>query len=286
MGFFYFLGRGKFYLHVVIAVLLSAFILWIAILALNFYTRHGKVYLVPDFTDATVQELKDNGYDDYFDLLVIDSVYDKRHKPGAIVLQNPEPGSRVKRGRHVYLTVVARLPEKVTMPNLRNLSLRQALVQLESKGLKAGHLEFVDYSYRNAVIDQLWNDEPVESGTELTKGTVIDLVVGNGESSNGVKMPFLMGKKPDEARYRLHEASLNVGEEYFLDGNDTVHARVFKTEPDYRDVDEIPLGTAVNLWYRSDELFDFDSYIKELLSDTIANDTTNVSTENEIDEDF
>ncbi len=286
MGFFYFLGKGRFYLHLLIAVLLSAFILWITILALNIYTRHGKVYLVPDFTNATVQELKDKGYADYFDLLVIDSVYDKRHQPGAIVMQNPAPGAKVKQGRHIYLTVVARLPEKVVMPNLRNLSLRQALVQLESKGLKAGYLEFVDYSYRNAVIDQLWNGEPVEAGTELTKGTVIDLVVGNGDNETGIKMPFLIGKKPEEARYRLHEASLNIGEEYFLDGNDTAHARVFKTEPDFKKDGELPLGTQVNLWYRSDELFDFDNYIKELLTDTTASDTTNIKTEHEIDENF
>ncbi len=286
MGFFYFLGKGKFYLHLLIAIALSIFLLWLAIMALDIYTRHGKVYLVPDFTGKTVKQLKQNGYTDYFDLIVIDSVYDTHHKKGSIVLQNPYAGSKVKRGRHVYLTVVAQVPEKIEMPNLRNLSLRQAIVKLESNGLIAGHLEFIDYSYRNAVIDQLLHGQPVESGTELPKGTVIDLVVGNGDSNVGVKMPFLIGNKPNEAHNALHFASLNVGEEYFLDENDTVHARVYKTVPDIKDAYDLPLGKTVNIWYRSDKLFDFDSYIKELLSDTIQSDTNTINKENEINEGF
>lgn len=286
MGFFYFLGKGKFYLHLLIAIVLSLFLLWLAILALNLYTRHGKVYLVPDFSGKTIEQLKEKGYEEYFDLIPIDSVYDTHHKRGSIVMQNPEAGSKVKQGRHVYLTVVAQMPEKVKMPNLKNLSLRQALVKLEGEGLISGPLEFIDYAYRNAVIDQLLNDEPIETGTEIPKGSTIKLVVGNGESNVGIQMPFVIGKKPLEAHNALHFASLNVGEEYFLDGNDSTHARVFKTEPDIKEADDLPLGTAINLWYRSDQLFDFKTYIKDLLSDTLAGDTNTINRENKTDEDY
>ncbi len=275
MGFFYFLGKKKFYLHLLIAIVVTVIIFWATLEALSVYTRHGEVYLVPDFSGKTVKELQEKGYNEYFDLLVIDSVYDRHNNKGDIVLQNPASGSKVKKGRHVYLTVVAQAPEKVTMPNLRNLSLRQALVTLDGKGLRVGKLEFVDYFARNAVVDQLLSGEPVETGTELPIGTVIDLVVGIGKSKVGVNIPFLIGKKSIDARGELHFASLNVGKEYFLDGNDTTHARVFKTEPTFTKNEEVPLGTAINLWYRSDQLFDFDAYIRQLLSDTLQGDTTN-----------
>ncbi len=286
MSFFYFLKKGKFYLHLLIAIVLSVFLFWVAIMALNVYTRHGKVYLVPDFTGQTLQQLKENGYDDYFDLIVIDSVYDNKREKGSIVLQNPEQGAKVKRGRHIYLTVVAQMPEKVIMPNLKQLSVRQAIVKLKTNGLLLGRLNYIDADYRNSVIEQYINDEPVEPGTEITKGTVVDLDVANGLSDAGVKMPFLAGKTVNEAHDMLHAASLNVGEEYFIDDKDLGNARVFKTEPDFKTEEDLPIGSNVNIWYRSDQLFDFDAYIKELTTDTINADTNAVINENEIDENF
>jgi beta-lactam-binding protein with PASTA domain len=286
MGFFYFLKKGKFYLHLLIAIVLSVFLLWVAIMALDIYTRHGKVYLIPDFTGQTLEQLKENGYDEYFDLIVIDSVYDNKREKGSVVLQNPAEGAKVKKGRHVYLTVVAQMPEKVIMPNLKQLSVRQAIVKLKTNGLVPGRLNYTDADYRNSVIEQYINDEPVEPGTEITKGTVVDLDVANGLSDAGVKMPFLIGKTVDEAHDMLHTASLNVGEEYFLDEKDLGNARVFKTDPEFNTKDELPIGSNVNIWYRSDQLFDFDAYIKELTTDTINADTNAVINENEIDEDF
>ncbi len=286
MGFFYFLKKGKFYLHLLIAMALSLFLFWLAIMALDIYTRHGKVYLVPDFTGKTIEQLKENGYDEYFDLIVIDSVYDNKREKGSIVLQNPEQGSKVKKGRHIYLTVVAQMPEKVIMPNLKQLSVRQAIVKLKTNGLITGRLNYIDADYRNSVIEQYINDEPVEPGTEITKGTVVDLDVANGLSDAGVKMPFLAGKTVTEAHDALHTASLNVGDEYFIDDKNLGNARVFKTEPDFTTDDDLPIGSNVNIWYRSDQLFDFDQYIKELTTDTINADTNAVINENEIDENF
>jgi len=130
--------------------------------SLDYYTQHGKVYLVPDFYGKTVDQLIENHYEEYFDLLVIDSVFDRNNEKGAILMQNPKAGSKVKQGRHIYLTVVAQQPEKTIMPNLKNLSLRQAIVTLEMNKLKVGRLNYVDYFARNAVIDQTINDEIIE----------------------------------------------------------------------------------------------------------------------------
>ena len=269
MGFFYFLGQKKFYLQILISIVLTLVIIWGIFEFLNVFTRHGEVYLVPDFTGQTIPDLKEKDFNQYFDLIVIDSVYDIRHAPGSIVMQNPLPGAKVKKGRHVYLTVVAKKPEMVTMPDLRNLSLRQALVLLEGKGLRVQALQYVDYFAKNAVVDQLLNGEPVEVGTKIPKGIAIGLVVGKGSHPGPVPIPFIIGKKIKEAHEALHYASLNVGHEYFLDGDDTTTARVYKTDPDFISHSIMDMGSPVDIWYRSDKNFDFKEYIHQMLVDTM-----------------
>ncbi len=171
MGFFYFLGKRKFYLHLIIVIGITILLLWLVLKSMDLFTQHGEVYIVPDFDGYTVEQLVEKGYNDYFQFEIIDSVYFKAREKGTVVLQHPLSGSRVKQGRHIYLTIVAEAPEKVHMPNLKNLSLRQALVTLESNNLYVGRLEYVQYFARNAVVDQLIEDEPVEPGTELITGT-------------------------------------------------------------------------------------------------------------------
>jgi hypothetical protein len=71
----------------------------------------------------------------------------------------------------------------------------------------------------------------------------------------------------------LHYAYLNVGKEYFLDGDDTTHARVYKTEPSPLDETMLELGGTVDIWYRSDERFDFNNYLKQYIKDSLTLDT-------------
>ncbi len=245
-------------------------LLWVVVKSMDIFTQHGDVYIVPEFNGYTLSQLTEKGYDEYFIFEVIDSVYFKSKAKGTVVLQHPLSGSRVKQGRHVYLTIVAQSPEKVTMPNLRNLSLRQALVTLESNELLVGHLDYVQYFARNAVVDQLMDDEPVEEGTELNKGSIVDLVLGKGEMTVMVPMPFLIALKQSDVRKKLHLSSLNVGREYFLDDVDTTHARVYKTDPETLTEELLYLGQPVNIWYRSDELIDFKEYLLQFNPDSIA----------------
>jgi beta-lactam-binding protein with PASTA domain len=272
MGFFYFLKKGRFYKHLLIAVVLTIVLLWLSFTVLDFYTRHGDIYIVPDFQGKTMEQISGEGYGDYFVFQVIDSVYDDSKARGAVFMQNPAAGSKVKQGRRMYFTIVASMPEMVTMPNLKNLSLRQALVTLDLNGLQTGKLDYVDYFARNAVIDQMINEEPVEPGTSLRRGTPVDLVVGKGDMKVYVSVPFIIGKTHKEALHDLHYASLNLGDEIYLD-DDKEDARVYRTEPPYLSDDKIDLGTSVKVWYRSPGSFDFESYIKEILSDTVTADT-------------
>lgn len=286
MGFFYFLGRKKFYIHLLIAIVLSLAILWLVLISLDAFTRHGKVFVVPDLYGKSIQELAKNSYDDFFDFQIIDSVFDKKLKKGSIILQNPQAGSKVKKGRHVYLTIVAEMPEIVAMPNLKNLSLRQAMVTLEASELLVGRLEYTDYFARNAIVDQVLNNEPIEPGTELRKGSIIDLIIGEGDMSTNVALPMLIGMPKDEVKKELNYAYLNLGNEYYIDVDDTAQARVYRSDPMPLTNNMLRLGQKVDIWYRSDEKFNFNNYLKQFLPDSIGNDTLQINTNFEYNEDF
>ena len=274
MGFFYFLTRKKFYIHLLIAAVLSLVLLWIALWSLDLFTRHGKVYIVPDFSGQTLEQLYEDDYDDFFELIVIDSVFDRTRPKGSIILQNPYPGAKVKKGRHVYLTIIALTPGRVFMPDLVNLSLRQALVTLEAQELNAGNLNYVDYFARNAIVGQMIDGEPIEPGTELAKGSTIDLEVGKGDMNTSVALPMLISVKKEEVKRKLHYAYLNLGNEYYIDVVDSSRARVYRTNPPPLTDKPLRLGQKVDVWYRSDENFDFEAYLKQFLPDSTVADTS------------
>jgi beta-lactam-binding protein with PASTA domain len=227
---------------------------------------------MPDFKGSTLLEVKDKDFDEIFDFIVIDSVFDNSQLPGTIMLQNPAAGSKVKKGRNVYITTVAILPEMTTMPDLKDLTLRQALTMLRSNGLGIRTLIFEPYLAEDAVIGQYFNEDTLEAGTEIEKGSELDLVLGRGRNLP-VPLPFLIGLDRKSASERILLSSFNVGREYFMDKENSGTMRVYRQEPEWDDDGRYYRGDYLNVWYRSDKFFDFDSLIMTMIPDTAAMDT-------------
>lgn len=253
----------KLLIHLTLIIVITVAIVFTLLSMLDRYTRHGQVFVTPDFTGLNHMEVIQN-YGETFNFVVADSIYDRSLPYGSVLQQDPLPGSKVKQGRNVYFIIVARQPEKISMPNLANLSIRQAIVSLEAAGLETGDLTFVDHFARNAVVEQLVMGEPVEPGTLLFRGTKVELVLGNGGQLLNVNFPMIYGKKVNEARQMLKISTLNLGNEYFLDG-DTLNSRVYKVEPYFEPGDEIAPATYISLWYRSESVIDFDTFINDSL---------------------
>ena len=85
------------------------------------------------------------------------------------------------------------VPEKTTMPDLRDLTLRQAQTMLESAGLKLGKLIYIRSFDEDAVHNQLFEGKMISAGTMLNKGSVISLTVGMGAKSSEMKLDSLKG---------------------------------------------------------------------------------------------
>ena len=270
MGKFQFLKQKKFYINILIIILLSFILLWLTIKLLNVYTRHGKVYDMPDFCGKTIEEVKQE-YGNNYHYILIDSIYSKTERPGSIVQQDPLPNAKVKRGRNVYYIIVAKTPEKTTMPNLNNLSLRQALVLLESNGLMVKELIYVQHFARNAIKEQRYQDKVIKPGTELIKGSKVTLYVGRGTDNRNVSIPNLYGKPASEVQRLLNMNGLNLGNETYDDHDSIQYMKVYKTDPSQSKRSVSP-GTFVNVWYRSSKRFDFEKERNAiLLEDSIQN---------------
>ena len=263
MKAFKFLTKGAFYLNLLIIIALVIIIIEVAFFSLKGYTRHGEEILVPDFIGLNCDSIIES-YGDDFHFIMLDSVYTKTLSEGSFYQQDPLPNSKVKKGRNLYFVKVSEAPEKVAMPNLRNLSLRQAMVLLKANGLKVAELEFVDHFAKNAVVDQMFNDEIIEPGSEIIKGSELKLLVGYGRDDKKTHLPNLLTMKKESVKSSIIEASLNLGDEIFEDNDKDENYRVYKMEPAYNIETLVMLGSKVNVWYRSANKFDFDSYGREL----------------------
>ena len=180
MDFFRFLASRRFLKHLAGVIVAGAAVIWLILIILKFYTRHNDYYSVPDFTGQTLEQV--TASDDYrkFGFEVVDSVFDNTRAKGTILHQDPYPDSKVKEGRMIYLTIVSFLPEKTTLPDLKNLSLRQAVGTLQSLGLKVGKILSIPAFDDDAVQQQMFEGKVIAPGTRIDKGSRIDLTVGMG----------------------------------------------------------------------------------------------------------
>ena len=229
-----------------------------AIVFLNVVTLHNKTIAVPDFTNMTVDEARDVASQAGMRVEVTDSVFAKRMKRGAIRDQNPSPGSEVKKGRRISLTINAVNAKKVTMPNLVSLSLRQAIAELQSRGLTVGKLIYVKDIATNNVIRQLSRNREIEPGTLVETETVIDLVVGlNPDTDNVTYVPDVVGRRYINAVDAVRKQSLNIKslkfDETVKTYDDRLSAVVYRQIPAVEDSVTVRMGDEVTLYFTLDQ---------------------------------
>lgn len=272
-GFLQFLFSRKFFIQLALSFGILLVLFFVLKWYLSSFTSHGEELVLPDFSGYTMHELDSIGYTDAYDFFVIDSLYDDDNRKGAIVMQNPLPATDVKKGRNVYFTIVASTPEMVIMPDLKDLTLRQAVNILESNFLKTGKLMYQPSFDKNAVLEQFFNSDTVFPGDTLIKGSVIDLVIGSGDRNYKIPVPFLIGLSREEAIYELNIASFNLGNEFYIDSVQDEFTRVYMQDPLWDSELSFYPGDSVHLWYRSDTAFDFDRYMIQFLPDSLKPDS-------------
>lgn len=246
-----FLRSRIFFINLAIAVLLILIAGFSVSSWLSAYTHHGESISVPDVRGLKLNRLESFLSDKNLEYKIVDSLFDIEKAPGVILEQDPAPDSKVKEDRTLYLTINASHPPDVKMPNLIDVSYRQAEAILSSFGLKVGQLIYKPDLAKNAVLGQLYKGSPIEPMASIPKGSKIDLVLGDGLGSVEVPVPPLIGLKRDEALFVLKGSSLNIGIVHVDPGvRDSANAKVYRQEPEATEGAILKQGEAVNIYLR------------------------------------
>lgn len=171
-------STGSVWFHLLMALLVTIFLMVSVVLLLRLFTRHGREFEMPDYQGQLSQTLTQSHSREGFVFVVNEQRYEEGAEPGAVLVQDPAPGEKVKHGRKVYLTVAAAEPPTIKLPELHEIPLSQAKIMLESQGLILERVIERPSPYENLVLDVLYRGHSVGAGIDIKMGEKITLVVG------------------------------------------------------------------------------------------------------------
>lgn len=136
------------------------------------------------------------------------SEYSSEIPKNHVIRQSPEPGSEIKKGRDVRITI-SKGATTILMPDLKGLPIQQARIILEENDLCEANVSSVYID--NVEKDEIIAQNPPE-GKEVERKKCVDLLVGSGVPANKYKMPDLYGLSPGEAIILIEKNRLIQGE--------------------------------------------------------------------------
>lgn len=221
---------------------------------LKFYTNHGQEIEVPDLKDLHIDQIQALLEEHDFEYVVVDSTYIRGKQPNLVYEQDPKAGSKVKEGRTIYVSITSSNTPKVKLPDLTDLSLRKATIDLRNLGLEVGELIMRPDIANNVVLEMLLAGKKVMPGKEVARGTAVDLVIGIYNVDSLVAIPNLVGLTIEEARFYLSETALYLGRiNYQGTIVDTTKALVTKQFPEAIDDEMINTMSFVDIWVAETE---------------------------------
>jgi eukaryotic-like serine/threonine-protein kinase len=228
------------------------------------YTNYNEGVTVPDVTKLSLEEAEEllERYGLRFE--VMDRRAHSAYPANYIIDQAPSAKQLVKPNRKIYLTVNTAETPQTVVPNVVNMSLRNAEIQLENHGLTVGTRSYESSRFRNTILRQ-----SVAAGDTVSRGTVVNLAVSDGLGTRSVEVPDVTGMSLTEAQNAIMRAGLRVGEIRFQPTRDESPNTVLSFSPQE---DELTEGETLSLIVS--ERFDAE---EESESGAIIDDTTSAS---------
>ena len=110
--FFKYLRTDTFRKNLIAALIGLTVLFLLIVFGLNTYTRHNESVSVPELRgmliNDAVKKLQAEGFE--YDL---DSVYQMDARPGLVIEQDPDPETKVKENRTLYLTIITRVAPRI-----------------------------------------------------------------------------------------------------------------------------------------------------------------------------
>lgn len=241
-----------FFLHFGTAIGATLILIVIVLFWIRQYTNHGESFVLPDLRGMSAYDAEKLLQSKNLEFEIADSTYLDSAIPGSVIGQVPDAGHSVKEGRTIFLSICAVAPEQVSMPQLTDISFRQAVSMMQAVGLTVGRVEYRSSEFPNLVLEQRMNDRVVAPGTRVNKGSNIDLTIGKTGDGEKTVVPNLFGETLSQARNEIASLFLNLGaviyDESVLTREDSLSAKIWQQRPSHRSFDEIDLGASIDLW--------------------------------------
>lgn len=253
---FRFLISKVFLINLFGSIALGFALLYGAYFWLKGYTHHNETLSVPDLRGMSIPEAKETLHKRDLEVVISDSAYVPNAQPLSVIEQQPQASDKVKINRKIYLKVNSPNPPKVPVPDLKDVSLRQAMEILKTKGFKVGELKYVPGLAKNTVVRLEAADTTIQPKRKLEKGTTIDVVLERGRSATKTPIPSLTGLSMSEATFYLKGKGLNFGSKiYDSTVVDTPSAIIYKQRPLYSPQEKIAKGEIIDVWLTSEEAY-------------------------------
>jgi serine/threonine-protein kinase len=188
-------------------IILAFFITGILIanfLVMPLLVGRGEEVLVPNICDLTlddaIEQLKDAGLEG----VVVERRFDQIIKEGNVIIQEPLPEARVKKGRIINLTVSLG-PETIKVPYLNGVGYDQSVSIIRRLGLV---ITKIDSAFSDSIEPGRVIGTSPEAETNVKKGDSITLILSKGIIK---KMPNIVGMQLSQAQLSMEKMGLILG---------------------------------------------------------------------------
>ena len=181
-NFFVKLIKNPFVINLLLVIVVSCGVVYGVLAWLDSYTRHNQAVVVPDVKGMKVEDAAEFFGNNKLRYNVIDSVFSKDVKPGAIVELVPMAGSKVKEGRIVFVTVNALTSQMATIPEVEDLSFRQAYAILRARGFEKIEIEYVPGDFKDLALGVELHGRVLQKGEHVPLTAPLVLKVSSGDA--------------------------------------------------------------------------------------------------------
>lgn len=247
---FNFIKSKFFWINFGLAILLGVVIVVIVLFSLKYVTKHGEEVAVPNVIGLYVEEAEILLKQQELSYEVIDSVYVRNKLQGEILEQTPSADSKVKTGRKIYVTINSKSDKMIILPQVQNVSFRQARATLEAIGFVVGDIEYKPSEFADLVMGIRVGQTLVSAGDRLRDGSTVVLIVGSKSFGEMAVTPDLLSFTQSTAEQLILQNNFVVGSVDFdippTSEGDKSNYFVYRQSPDPKTSYE--LGRRINIW--------------------------------------
>jgi beta-lactam-binding protein with PASTA domain len=171
------------YVNILAVLALLCLAVYTVLKCVDVYTNHNKAVVVPDVRGLQIEDAAPFFKKNMLRHVAVDSIYSKDAAPGAIVEMMPVANSKVKRNRVVYVIVNAKTEKRIAIPDIANISRREAISLLHSQGFTDIEYKYVSGMYKDLAIEVQYSGQTIQSGTRVPMSAKLILVISDGEIS-------------------------------------------------------------------------------------------------------